>query len=378
MESVFPVNPIVDEAEVKDCVSRLGSDEEATAFLYSLAAVTINLVRVEDKGSVVEVQELISKAIDMRSPINLAFQPSVLKTVTDIFLQICLFGLQKPELGFFYLREAISMLHMLHIDNAEEMASLPPVERARRQRLYWQCFVHERFAALAIYKPTALLPLPSGLPDRDPSLPISIQQGWNAIIETFLLVDTEFVAYWIGDCSSCTCEWIELKHRALDDDTWQTNVSALSAMQQADLVVTRQWLRTLTWQIAMSNMLLSSKAKDDALSLSLPLRLSSQLRHFIERLSHTSLGVHGSGILNKLFDITDAILDVVIHLPRQSELAPTRERVDDVLFLKRFLFSFPRVEDLHKRILNEKLSKISELYPEIAEDVQTEIPPIVV
>lgn len=89
----------------------------------------------------------------------------------------------------------------------------------------------------------------------------------------------------------------------------------LSAMQQADLIITRQWLRTLTWQMAMSNTLLSSVPQSESLSLTLPTRLSSQLRQFLRRMSHDSIRIHGSGILSKLFEITDTIADVMIHLP---------------------------------------------------------------
>lgn len=67
--------------------------------------------------------------------------------------------------------------------------------------------------------------------------------------------------------------------------------------------------------MVMSNTLLSSVPQSESLSLTLPLRLSSQLRQFLGRMSHNSIGIHGSGILSKLFEITDTIADVVIQLP---------------------------------------------------------------
>ncbi|EKG10569.1 maltase [Macrophomina phaseolina MS6] len=132
----------------------------------------------------------------------------------------------------------------------------------------------------------------------------------------------------------------------------------------------------MLWQMAISSMVLPTD--DDAaadngqetspggLSLTMPLKLSSELRLCITHLSPQAVGIHGSGILHKLFEITNSILDVIINLP-QAPTEDTLQRVDDVLFLKKFLFSFPRIDPKHKRILNQKFEKIKELYPGMEE-----------
>lgn len=125
---------------------------------------------------------------------------------------------------------------------------LAPTERARRHRAYWECFIHERFIALSANMPICLPPLPA-LPEHDPSPPPEIEQGWFLIIQTFMLIDAEFVELWNGDRSRVTSEFVERKHRELRDDQWQMEVSTLSPMQQADLIITRQWLRTLVLAI---------------------------------------------------------------------------------------------------------------------------------
>ena len=57
---------------------------------------------------------------------------------------------------------------------------------------------------------------------------------------------------------------------------WEHDVDMLATSQKTDLVITRQWLRTLTWQIAVSNLLLSSEAgQSDGLWLYMPLQLSN-------------------------------------------------------------------------------------------------------
>ena len=365
---VYPVNPVITEAEIRACVRQMGHNMEAASFLYAFAAVTINLTRSDVQYAPdlkEQIANLLNRYFEYRDPMGLDSQATLLQIMANVFVEICLMGLQKMRLGFFYLRQAISMLHMLRIENAAEMALLPPGERARRQRAYWECFIHERFTALTENTPVCLEPLES-LPDHDPSLPPDIEQGWNLIIKTFMIIDREFIQLWNGDRSLVTSEFVERKHEELDDSQWQMEVSMLSAMQQADLIITRQWLRTLVWQLAMSNILLSSESESESLMLTFPLRLSSQLRQFLTRMSHESVGIHGTGILSKLFEITDTIADVVIHLP-QASTEDTLHRVDDILFLKRFLFSFTRIENVQKRILIQKFEKMKEVYPDMEE-----------
>ncbi|KAK0658533.1 putative sucrose utilization protein SUC1 [Lasiodiplodia hormozganensis] len=385
LSDVYPVSPVITEADVHACVQRMHTDNEAISFLYIFAAVTINLARVDFLQCMPGIREqiatLVQRCFDHRPRFNIAHKPTPLQVMTSIFIEICLMGLQKTDLALLHLREAQSLVKMMHIDDAEIMSSFSAPERAKWQRAYWECFIHERFSALTDWEPVMLDPLPS-LPEHDPLMSPTIQQGWNYIIQTFLLIDRKFVDFWRGDRSQIPSEWINSKHRQLDDEQWpRSELALLPAMQQADILITRQWLRTMLWQMAISSMLLSidpaeSDVENEAgggdgggsshLSLTMPLRLSSELRLCITHLSPQAVGIHGSGILHKLFEITNSILDVVINLP-QAPTEDTLQRVDDILFLKKFLFSFPRIDPKHKRILNQKFEKIKELYPGMEE-----------
>ncbi|KAL0260124.1 hypothetical protein SLS55_005870 [Diplodia seriata] len=405
LSDVYPVSPVVTEADVHACVQRMNTDDEAISFLYIFAAVTINLARVDFLQCMPGIREqiatLVQRCFDHRPRFHLALKPTPLQVMTSIFIEICLMGLQQTDLALLHLREAQSLVKMMHMDDdsgAGPLSSLSASERAKWQRAYWECFIHERFSALTDWEPVLLDPLP-GPPAHDPSMSPAIQHGWNYIIQTFLLIDRQFVDYWRGDRSRIPSAWINAKHRQLDDERWpRSELAALPAMQQADILITRQWLRTMLWQMAISSVLLAIDvpaelpqphphppcpsssacgaledggggdpgAETHHLSLTMPLRLSSELRLCITHLSPQAVGIHGSGILHKLFEITNSILDVVINLP-QAPTEDTLQRVDDVLFLKKFLFSFPRIDPKHKRILNQKFEKIKELYPGMEE-----------
>ncbi|OBT69533.1 hypothetical protein VE03_01233 [Pseudogymnoascus sp. 23342-1-I1] len=369
MSSVYPVNPVITESEVRHCIERIGSDRDGTSFLYAYAAVTINLSRIDTVQFAPDIREqigdLLTKSFEHRDQLGLNERPTLLRVMSSLFIEICLMGLHKKDLAFTYLRETISLLYMLEVDKPEVMSSLPPHERGRIERAFWECFIHERFSALTEFKPICLSPLHTP-PTADPLLPPSLDLGWRLLIQTFSLVDREFVDLWLGDRSQVTSEFIERKHQQLDEWRWEIEVPTLSPMQKADLIITRQWLRTVTWQMAISNIRLPAENQSESLSLSLPLRLSSELRQFLAHMSHKAVGIHGSGILNKLFEITNTIADVVIHLP-QASTNDTLQRVDDILALKRFLFSFDRIEKIHKIIMMEKMEKMKQVYPAMAE-----------
>lgn len=367
LSAVFPVNPIIYEWEVRDCIARMHTgDQEVLAFLYSYAAVTINLSAVERPDARDQVSSLLAAAFEHKRPLtHLEPLPSAIRIVTCIFMEICLMGVRRTDLGILYLRDAVGMIVLRKVHVPEIMAALPPTERSRMERLYWECFIHERFDAVAYDKEVVLDPLPH-LPEWDPAIPFPIHQGWLYTIQTFSLIDKDWIMYWLRRHVP-PHEWVRKRHRELEDSQWKIEVSMLPAMQQADIIVTRQWLRTTLWQIAIRNMILSSgggadsndgqQDGDETPSLTLPLQLSKELKTFLEEFSHEEVSVHGTGIVFKLFEITNAIVDVILQLP-DAPGQDTRERLEDLIVLKKLILGFPKIEKMHRRILELKFDKI--------------------
>src|SRR5215469_16335662 len=235
---VYPVNPVITEDEIRNCVEQMGTSSEAASFIYAFAAVTTNLTKTVISSNVPDLREqtshLVTRALEHREPLSFenVTQPWLFRIMTSIFLEICFMDLQKTNLGFYYLRDAISLIQLLRISSPEHTCHLSVPERARLQRVYWECYIHERFTALSNYLPPILLPLPSGLPEHDPTLPRNVESGWTLIIQTFLPVDTDFVHYWLGDRSQVTPTWLESKHRQLQlsDSAWHIALASLSDM----------------------------------------------------------------------------------------------------------------------------------------------------
>jgi len=146
-------------------------------------------------------------------------------------------------------------------------------------------------------------------------------------------------------------------------------------MQRADLAITREWLRTLIWRLAMSETLLSSRSSKECLSLLFPVRLSQNLRQQVTSMSRQDIEVHGSSIVQKLFEITDTISDVLIHVPAAT-LEETSHRIDDLLFILDFVLQFPTLDETRRGILLEKLERLQGLFPEVVSTMSSPNLPI--
>lgn len=367
MEGVYPVQPVISENELRQYIHIMDTDQDVRSFIYSFGGCTLNLTRYGDQRTdeVVQIiEDLMDYSIDSMRRAHKHFHFSVMRAMQAIFIHNCLMSLQGSDAAFVYMRDAISIIQLLRIDNRENSAQLSPPERSRRQRLYWQAYIHERFLAILDYRRAILPPLYT-LPEDDPTIPLQVHEGFNQIIKLFRLLDTEFLSSWIdSQGGSVTSTWVEAKSRELEGDPEadERDLAGLSMMQRADLTITREWLRTLVWRLAMGQTLLSSKSSKECLSLLFPIRLSQTLRQQLCSMSRQDIEVHGSSITQKLFEITDTIADVLIHVPAAT-LEETALRIDDYLFILDFVLLLPQLDLTRRGILLEKLERLQGVFP---------------
>ncbi|KAF2003441.1 hypothetical protein P154DRAFT_486665 [Amniculicola lignicola CBS 123094] len=384
MEAVYPVQPVIPESEIRSYIQAMDADQDARSFIYAFGGCTVNLARYGDKRTeevLQTIESLMNHSIELLRPPYAGYRSSVMRAMQSMFLHNCLMSMQASEAAFHYMRDSISTVQLLRIDNPDVMSALPSYERARRQRLYWQAYIHERFLAILDYRQAILPPLIQ-LPENDATIPLSVHEGFTQIIKLFLLLDAEFLKNWLGTHNqvpgTVTTSWIEAKSTELEDspstsdpdDPSKDPLEHLSTMQRADLTLTREWLRTLIWRLAMSQALLSSRSNKQCLTLLFPVRLSQSLRHLISTLSRQDIEVHGSGIVQKLFEITDTIADVLIHVPASS-ITETAQRIDDFVFILDFVVTFPTLDATRRGILLEKLERLRGMFPEVVSNASS-------
>lgn len=461
---VYPVNPVITPDEIRAAVTTMDTNFEDAALVYAFAAVTINLTQTSwhlNGDVAAQMTDLMQRSLEAHRRADIALvtsdltittnnssassppdpsapamvtKPAIImgdlpvtvkRAMTCIFLEISFMAFKLFDRSFTILREAISLTLTLKIHaHTPDDPHLDRREVARRQRLYWECFIHERFVNVMSGFPCTLVPLRTGLPYADLSIPANVDLGFRRLIRLFMIMDDEFFTHWNADllpvharqqqqqhphvvtspiataaspasvASSNTinphemsAEWIERKQAELDEDEADTvravasSTTGLTELQHADLYITRLWMRTLVWQLALSRGLLRSLPPEQdshqqhhhhshhyrhkhhqGLSLHYPAaRLSHQLRTLVSRLENVySIGTHGSGILQKLFEITTTVADVLALPPDQSQ--DVKLRMEDFIFLVSFLLQFERMPKRERDYMREKVEVLQHMY----------------
>ncbi|KAG5949893.1 hypothetical protein E4U53_005665 [Claviceps sorghi] len=404
-ELVYPVNPVLTSAELRVSIHNMHRDYEDAALVHAFAAVTINLTKTSWTRNGCDVATQMNTLMQYcfwahrkaetggeRDGYGGGLQAEIPVTVkrimTCIWLEVSLMAFKRYDRSFTILREAISMVQMMNLHQYHKGdPSLSHTELCRRQRMYWEMYIHERFLYIVSGFPCTMVPLRTGLPFHDDSIPLHVTVGWNRLILLFQKIDDSFLAHWAAQqernnqsssAPELTSQWIESKQAQIDQDESDAledekdmiarGYGPFIELQHVDLFITRLWLRTLVWQLALSKGLLRSAPTQnthEGLSLHFPAqRLSAQLRNLVCRLrSISSVVFQGSGILQKLFEITSTVADV-LALPRgvgQTE-DECRARLEDFFFLVQFIFSFEKSQKHQRDYLREKLEVLQQMY----------------
>lgn len=366
-QTVYPVHPILSEEEVRQNIESMDTDQEACSYVYAFAACTLNLAFRRTPEVVRTIERLIDKSLSSRQHIGprQGFKPSVRLCMISLHLHNCLGALRELNASFFYLRDAATHAELFRIEDQRDVSPISVHVRVQRQRLYWLVYVQERFVCISDYRQATLLPLKQ-LPENDSNISIGVQEGFNQIIRLFKLIDADFVQNWLGiHEGQLTAEWIEKKQTELDEQIENPGDTAvLTSMQKADLVVTKQWLKTVIWRLAMANTVMSSSTSIGCLSLLYPIRISKQLRQELRAITKEDIEAHGTGIIHKLFEVTNTVADVIIAAPAYS-IQDTAARVDDFLFLAEYLSNLPTWDVTAKRILSEKFETLQNMFPKV-------------
>lgn len=143
---VLPFHPVITILEAQHAIDTMSTDSEARAFVYGLVAVTLNLthsLRSELSLEDSDIGSWVSRSLNALQPVLHQEDVSVRRVATVQFIHVCLMGLGRHELAFYYLRQSTTMVELLRVSDDRSMAKLPSAERARRQRLYWTVFVRQ-------------------------------------------------------------------------------------------------------------------------------------------------------------------------------------------------------------------------------------------
>ena len=327
----YPIMPVLDRERIYASLDNLHEHPELYGLITALCSVII--LQPEILGppgpseSPIEVKELPSSELFIaetrrsRQFCDHIENPTLATVQTSFFLFAALFSIGRDNSAWFYIREAMTMLQLQRFHEEDTYTSMADPQYATYcRRTFWLLFITERAYALQRHRPLTLqrtidLPTVSLGPEA------TILSGFLDLVSLFQNFDDTFLSLWnLSSSNSATSPQSLVRLQdilkfALPD------VSDRTEIQQADLLISRQWLKTMVWQLCVTNGLLSSSTTNESMSFQYPVTIARDVVLVSRLLPPKAFEANGVGILEKVFDIGCSLADVLLLHPNSMPVS---------------------------------------------------------
>ncbi|KAK5949659.1 hypothetical protein OHC33_009256 [Knufia fluminis] len=304
---------------------------------------------------------LLKEIYRIRKNIDYVDNPTVHSVQISFFLFCSYFGFDKTNTCWYHLREASTLAHMLNMNEEATYKSGDFQENVYNRRFYWLLLITERANAIQRHKPLSMLATIE-LPKVDSSASEApVLHGFVYLASLFRLIDDEFMALWNKAKSECSTSYISQLQSQLANTL--PPVLECTENQAADVKITKHWLRNMVWQLSITNGYLSSHSPDLAMSFRYPFVIAGELIRDISDLSLQSMEVHGVGLIEKLFDISCTLSDVVTYVPYEGKEGDAQDPHE---YLNKLLNLISRLRGGASRYVPMLMSKVQENLPNMS------------
>ncbi|KAH8904765.1 hypothetical protein BR93DRAFT_930205 [Coniochaeta sp. PMI_546] len=344
----YPITPVLHRQQTEAALPHLASSPELYGLLTACCAVIVISPEIlspsphvsvsplspsssrstPDSGSersesaaapaLPSAEFLISETIRARQFCNYTECPSLTTVQTSFFLFSAFFCLGNDNSAWFYLREAITLLQLLRLDEESTYSSSPLADDAvlsvYSRRMFWVLFITERAYALQRHRALTLRKSIE-LPAVDSGAERHILPGFLDLVSLFQHFDNDFFVIWNQSSmtNATSAEFLVRLQNVLAYSLPST--AGCTESQLADLLVSREWLKTMVWQLCVSRTLLSSSSNEESMSLRYPVKIARDVVLVSRLLPLKAFEANGVGILEKVFDIGCSLADVLCLEP---------------------------------------------------------------
>lgn len=370
---VYPTMPILHRGRLLETVTReIDESVEVYCLVMSLCAFMIIQPGMPALGRslavpldsddllpdrIMTATMLLEEILRLRKATEYVEHPTINAIQTSFFLFACYFGLEKHHRAWYHLREATTLAQLIGMQDDRTYLAGPLIDNIMKRRLYWLLFVTERAYALQRHHPLTLhatIALPTREEVSEESLVIG---GFLHMINLFRPFDDTFVGLWNQARSDCSTAWLAQLQQRLSNAV-PPRLSCTET-QAADIVTTQQWLRTMIWQLSITNGYLSSSSPNASMTFRYPIEIARDMMISVRELPLQALEVHGIGLIEKLFDVACTVADVIACVPLDSkgfEIGPTE-------YLQQFLTLISTLRGGTSRFPSLLVAKVSENLP---------------
>ncbi|KAN0098915.1 hypothetical protein V8E51_014578 [Hyaloscypha variabilis] len=369
----YPIMPILGREEISASLHHLDDSPTEYCLITTLCALMtlqteISLPLSRDGASPgtpkhasmsSSVDFLINETYRARKFRNHIDNPSLADVQASFFLFAVFFSLGRDNSAWFYIRESMTMLQVLRLHEEATYTSMTDPQYATYcRRTFWLLFITERAYALQRHRPLTLRRTIS-LPTVEAGPEATILSGFLDLVALFRNFGDPFISLW--NLSGDSVPSPQLLVGLQDFLTCALpNVSERTEIQQADLLVSRQWLKIIVWQLCLSNGLLSSTSTIECMSFHYPVTIAQHVILVSRLLPHEAFKANGVGILEKIFDIGSSLADVLLVRQIQTSALEIGPR-DYLMELVRILATDIEGSSKYLRLLASKAEECLEV-----------------
>ncbi len=125
----------------------------------------------------------------------------------------------------------------------------------------------------------------------------SIALGLEVTINMFKIIDHTFVNLWNrADNSRTSAAWITQVQTQLSEAV--PEFLECTKVQEVQIRMTQQWLRSQIWQLSLCQGLVSSTSYDNSLTFKYPVDIAGDLLMISDQFSQQVMEVHGTGLVS--------------------------------------------------------------------------------
>ncbi|WVF71046.1 hypothetical protein IAT40_005843 [Kwoniella sp. CBS 6097] len=325
-ERIYPMMPIFTYQEIMTRFNDPTSRYNVDYITMMLSMASLSLIHPlypheisERHNRAKQSKLLMDEVCRLRAKWNHGCQPSIEGIMTSYCMFGALFELGQDAGARMRLKEAVSMGESMDLDTSWD-GSVDGMEVQRRFKMYWILGVTERAYALQrsgnlVFKSLSYSSIPCSV-QLDPTT-----THLRFLAKIFSFVDPNIVHCWNGRCEPRTCTSLS-RQQIVDslhslsgtaNEVFHEDVDGLQGLtevQKADLLVTWQWLRNKLWRLASLHHMTGEEGERE-LSVDFVVEVASTTVEICKRLSLSSMEAHGTGFVEKLYDIASIITELL-------------------------------------------------------------------
>ncbi|KAF9877876.1 hypothetical protein CkaCkLH20_04452 [Colletotrichum karsti] len=318
-------------------------DRQFNALLHSICAYTLfQAIHAQDKPLLPDrlqlAESVLSYVAELHSGPDFGQDPSVEDVMTSFFLFGCQFCRNNHKAAQFRFREAMSLAEILGLHDPASYGNISPDEADRRVRTVTAMAFVERIYALQ-HGSTLQMPRLMGLDmmpfhklikrvsSTEESIEDAAVDGLGRMIDQVDFVDETVVRCWKSNCSlqpqpsehphvssDKLVSLLRRYKRPLDSGPMMKEGSA----QHADILLTRHWVRSMLWNLALRHGFINPYASEVELRPEYAVEIAAETIEACATFDIRCLETHGVGLAEKLFNVASNCARVARAFPART------------------------------------------------------------